>query len=115
MRSTNAQQQRPLPEAFVRSRQTIHKTLCFLCKVEKQMNAGHPPEIQRVLVVSTRWISVAWGLALITSLHIFLSKNKIAHRWKSGTNFIYSIFFQPDYKPLKISILGIMGLLCIFH
>lgn len=33
------------------------------------------------------------GLALITLLHIFLNKNKIAHRWKSGPNFIYRIFF----------------------
>lgn len=62
--------------------------------------------------------SCSLGLALITLLHVFLNKNKIAHRWKSGPNFIYSIFFfflQPDYKPLKISILGIMGLLCIVH
>lgn len=59
-----------------------------------------------------------FGLEVVLIFHflqICLNNEKIIHHREVGANFIYSIFFQLDDKPLKISILGIMGILCIFH
>lgn len=68
---------------------------------ERQSLARNPEDFAAVQLL--RLCSL--GLALITLLRIFLNKNKIAHRGKSGTNFIYSIFSGLIINPWKSAFL----------